>query len=87
MIAGLILDDHDLIRQGIDTDPENPHLLFIGATLPELKEERLVMSTRLVAADPQNALSGFILAGTYLRPVIQKKPYKPKKIKPKQKGV
>lgn len=67
VIAGLILDDHDLIRQGIDTDPENPHLLFIGATLTEFsKEEHLVMSTRLVAADPQNALSGFILAGHLL---------------------
>jgi hypothetical protein len=61
--AGLITDDPELIRQGIEADPENPHLLFIGATSPAFsEEERLAMSSRLLAADPENALSGFVSA-------------------------
>ena len=30
-IAGLLLDDPELMRQGIAADPHNPHTLFIGA--------------------------------------------------------
>lgn len=63
VIAGLLTKDSDLIRLGIQTDPENGHLLFIGATLPAFsEEERLAMSKRLLEAAPDNALTSFISA-------------------------
>lgn len=63
VISGLLTKDPDLIRQGIQTDPKNGHLLFIGATLAEFSdEERLAMSKRFLAADPDNALSAFLCA-------------------------
>lgn len=63
VIAGLLTHDTDLIRRGIQSDPENGHLLFVGATLPDFPdEERLAMSKRLREADPDNALSSYICA-------------------------
>ncbi len=63
VIAGLLTKDPDLVRQGIQADPENGHLLFIGATLPAFSdEERLAMSKRLLDAAPDNVLSSFISA-------------------------
>ena len=67
VIAGLITNSPDLIRQGIETDPENGHLLFIGATLTAFSaEERLAMSMRLLEADPENGLAAFIHASHLL---------------------
>lgn len=67
VVAGLITNDVDLIRQGIEIDPENGHLLFIGATLPVFsKEERFAMGARLLAADPENALAAFLHAAHLL---------------------
>ena len=63
VIAGLLTKDPDLIRQGIQTDPLNGHLLFIGTTFPAFSvEERLATSKRLLEATPENALSSFISA-------------------------
>lgn len=65
--AGLITDKPDLIRRGIETDPENGHLLFIGATLAAFSaEERLAMSKRLLEADSENGLAAFIHASHLL---------------------
>jgi tetratricopeptide (TPR) repeat protein len=67
VIAGLLTNDPELVRQGIATDPGNAHLLFIGATLPGFpQEERLALAKRLLAADPENALSGFVGAALLL---------------------
>ncbi|MGB6220136.1 tetratricopeptide repeat protein [Haloferula sp.] len=67
VIAGLLTNDPDLIRQGIEADPANRHLLFIGATFSAFSgEERLAMSKRLLAADPDNALAAFISASHLL---------------------
>jgi hypothetical protein len=67
VIAGLLTKDLELVRLGIATDPGNPHLLFIGATLTTFpKEERLALGKRLLAADPDNALSGFVGASLML---------------------
>jgi hypothetical protein len=67
VMAGLITKDPALIRRGIEVDPENPHLLFIGATLPEFsKEERLELSKRLLVADPDNGLAAFVSASHLL---------------------
>lgn len=67
VVAGLLTDDPDLVRRGIETDPENAQLLFIGATLTEFSnEERLALGKRLLAADPDNALSGFVGAALFM---------------------
>ncbi len=61
--VGLLTKDPDLIRQGIQTDPQNGHLLFIGTTLAGFSdEERFAMSKRLLEAAPDNALASFISA-------------------------
>jgi hypothetical protein len=63
VIAGLLTKDPDLIRQGIQADPENGHLLFIGTTLAGFSnEERFAMSKRLLESAPDNALASFISA-------------------------
>lgn len=63
VISGLLTKDPDLIRQGIETDPTNGHLLFIGTTLAGFSdEERFAMSKRLLDAAPDNALASFISA-------------------------
>lgn len=63
VIAGMLTKDPDLVRQGIQTDPANGHLLFIGSTLSGFSdEERHGMSQRLLEADPENALASFISA-------------------------
>jgi hypothetical protein len=68
VIIGLLTDNPDLIRQGIEADPNNGHLLFIGATLPAFSaEERLAMSKRFLAADPENAMAAFIHASYLLQ--------------------
>ena len=60
-IAGLLMDDADLVRHGIETDSENEYLLYVGATLSGFsQEERAAMSQRLVAADPENVLAAYI---------------------------
>jgi hypothetical protein len=62
-IAGLLTNNPDLIRQAIAADPENPHLLYIGATLPSFtSEERLALSERFFRQDPQNSLAAYIYA-------------------------
>lgn len=66
--AGLITNNPDLIRRGIETDPENGHLLFIGATLPAFSaEERVAMSKRLLEADPENGMAAFIHASHLMK--------------------
>lgn len=68
VIAGLITNNPDLIRQGIETDPGNRHLLFIGATLPAFSaEERVAMNKRLLEADPENGLAAFIHASHLMK--------------------
>lgn len=61
--VGVLTNNPDLIRQGIQTDPQNGRLLFIGSTLPAFsKEERMEMSKRLQAAAPDNAMAGYLSA-------------------------
>ena len=62
-IAGLLANNPDLIRQAIETDPESPHLLYIGATLSSFpQEERLALSERFYQQDTKNKLSAYIYA-------------------------
>ena len=62
-IAGLLADSPDLIRQAIETDPENPLLLYIGATLSSFTgEERLALGERFFRQDTQNGLAAYIYA-------------------------
>jgi hypothetical protein len=62
-IVGLLTDNPDLIRQAIATDPANPHLLYIGATLSSFTaEERLSLSERFFLQDTQNGLAAYIYA-------------------------
>ena len=62
-ITGLLTGNSDLIRQAIETDPQNPHLLYIGATLSSFSaEERLALSERFFQQDPQNGLAAYIYA-------------------------
>lgn len=61
--VGMLTKSPDLIRQGIQADPGNPHLLFIGSTWSGFSaDERLEMSKRLHAADPDNALAAYLSA-------------------------
>lgn len=65
--AGLITNTPDLIRRGIEADPQNAHLLFIGSTLTAFPpEERLTMSKRLLEANPKNGLAAFLHASHLL---------------------
>jgi len=65
--AGLITNTPDLIRRGIEADPKNAHLLFIGATLTAFTpDERLAMSKRLLEANPKNGLAAFLHASHLL---------------------
>ena len=62
-IAGLMLDDPELIRQGIAADPHNPHTLFIGANFTNFDaDEKLALRKRLMEADPNNALAAYMTA-------------------------
>lgn len=62
-IAGLLTNNPDLIRQAIKADPENPQLLYIGATLSSFTgEERLALSERFFRQDNQNGLAAYIYA-------------------------
>jgi|AntRauTorckE6833_2_1112554.scaffolds.fasta_scaffold07129_5 hypothetical protein len=62
-IAGLLTDNPDLIRQAIEADPENPHLLYIGATLSSFStEERLALSERFFLQDTGNGLAAYLYA-------------------------
>lgn len=62
-ITGLLTGNPDLIRQAIEADPENPHLLYIGATLSSFTaEEHLALSERFFRQDPQNGLAAYIYA-------------------------
>ena len=62
-IAGLMTSNPDLIRQALEADPENPHLLYIGATLSSFtEEERLSLSERFFQQDPQNGLAAYLYA-------------------------
>lgn len=62
-IAGLIAENPDWIRQAIELDPDNAHLLFIGATHSAFSEaERLSLSARFYQQDAQNGLAAFIFA-------------------------
>jgi hypothetical protein len=68
VIAGLMTNNPDLIRQGIETDPGNSHLLFIGATLSAFSaEERIAMGKRLIETDPENGLAAFIHASNLMK--------------------
>ena len=62
-IAGLMLNDPELIREGIATDPNNPHILFIGANASTFDaKERLELRKRLMELDPDNALVAYMTA-------------------------
>jgi hypothetical protein len=62
-IAGLLTHNPDLIRLAIESDPKNPHLLYIGATLSSFtSEERLALSERFFQQDTQNGLAAYIYA-------------------------
>ncbi|MDP4624430.1 MAG: hypothetical protein NWT08_04740 [Akkermansiaceae bacterium] len=62
-IAGLLTNNPDLVLQAIEADPENPHLLYIGATLSSINaKERLALSERFFQQDTGNALAGYIYA-------------------------
>jgi hypothetical protein len=62
-MVGILTDNPDLIRKAIEADPENPHLLYIGATLASLTgEERLALSERFFLQDTQNGLAAYIYA-------------------------
>lgn len=68
VIAGLLTDNPEFVRKGIEADPKNGHLLFIGATLGSFSdEERLAMSKRLVDADPENGLAACAHASNLFR--------------------
>lgn len=60
-IAGMMLDDPELIREGIALDPNNPHILFIGANaLTFDTKERLELTKRLMEIDSDNALVAYM---------------------------
>ena len=62
-IAGLMLDDLELIREGIASDPNNPHILFIGVNASTFDpKERLKLTRRLMEIDPDNALVAYMTA-------------------------
>ncbi len=62
-IAGLLTGNPDLIRQAIEADPKNPHLLYIGATLSSFSsEDRLALSERFFRQDTSNGLAAYIYA-------------------------
>jgi len=62
-ITGLLTNNPDLIRQAIEADPENPHLLYIGATLSSFtRQERLALSERFFMQDTRNGLAAYIYA-------------------------
>lgn len=61
--VGMLTNNPVLVRHGIESDPRNAHLLFIGATLPAFSDEdRLAMSQRLQAAAPDNAFGAYLSA-------------------------
>lgn len=65
--AGMLMDTPELIRAGIEADPDNPHFLFIGSTRPEFSvEERLLISGRLLELDSENALAAYIHAANLI---------------------
>ncbi len=67
-IAGLLSGKPELIRQALEADPENPHLLYIGSTLSSFsEEERLSLSERLFQKDPQNGLAAYVYAAQLLK--------------------
>jgi hypothetical protein len=62
-IAGLLTHNPDLIRQALKDDPENPHLLYIGATQSSFtQEERLALCERFFRQDTRNGLAAYIYA-------------------------
>jgi hypothetical protein len=62
-IVGLLTGNPDLIRQALEADPENPHLLYIGSTLSSFtEEERMSLSERFFKQDPQNGLAAYLYA-------------------------
>lgn len=62
-IVGLLTGNPDLIRQALEADPENPHLLYIGSTLSSFsEEERLWLGERFFKQDPKNGLAGYLYA-------------------------
>ncbi len=62
-IVGLLTGNPDLIRQALEADPENPHLLYIGSTLSSFtEEERLSLGERFFKQDPENGLAGYLYA-------------------------
>ncbi len=62
-IAGLLNGNPDLIRQALEADPDNPHLLYIGSTLSSFtEEERLSLGERFFKQDPENGLAGYLYA-------------------------
>ncbi len=73
-IAGLLTNNPNLIRQAIEADPKNPHLLYIAATLSSFtKEERLAFSERFFRQDTQNGLAAYIYAAQLFKTGDSKK--------------
>lgn len=67
VIVGLLSGNTDMIRKGIEADPQNPHLLFIGATDTAFTpQERLRRSEELFRLDSDNAMSGYVYAASLL---------------------
>ena len=61
VIAGIITNNTDLVRAGIHSDPQNPHLLCVGATHKGFSEEyRQELSRRFLELDPENSLAAYI---------------------------
>jgi hypothetical protein len=62
-IVGLLTGNPDLIRQALEADPNNPHLLYIGSTLSSFtEEERLSLGERFFKQDPENGLASYLYA-------------------------
>jgi len=67
-IQGILDGNADLIRQAIAMTPNDPYLLYLGATHSLLTPaEHLELSRRFHEQDPQNALAAFIHAAHLLK--------------------
>jgi len=67
-IQGILDRNADLLREAIKMSPNDPYLLFLGATHSLLTpEEKLELGRRFYERDSQNALAAFIHAAHLLK--------------------
>ena len=63
IVAGMLLNDAEMIRAGVKSDPGNPQSAYIGATHDSFsQEEQLQYSRQFFQNAPENALASYLYA-------------------------